>query len=128
MMDALQAILRRDDNVRYALLFGSAAHGRLHAGSDVDVAVGFSRRPTVQELGELIAALELAVGRAVDLVDLADAPPSLSWRIFREGAELLVLDREALVERKARAISAYLDWKPVEERLVGGVLHRAAHG
>lgn len=56
--------------VRVAIMFGSGAHGRLTATSDIDVAVAadspFGSREKIRLAGELASVL----GRNVDLVDL----------------------------------------------------------
>jgi len=50
--------------VAYALLFGSAARGAAHSGSDLDIGLGLKRglRLGVLELGELVSRLEGAAG------------------------------------------------------------------
>ena len=113
-------------HVAFALVFGSSARGTAHAGSDVDVALGFARdrRPRAYEIGAIVSRLEEAVDRNVDVVVLDDAPPGLAYRVFRDGVTVLVRDRSALVERKARAILEYLDFQPVEEALSKAVLAR----
>ncbi len=130
MRDALRHVLQADAAVAYALLFGSAARGTEHAGSDVDVAVelvaGAHRDP--QALGALIGRLESAAGRRVGLVLLDEAAAPLAYRIFREGQLLVERDHAALVARKARAIMNYLDFKPVEELCAAGVLRAATRG
>ena len=113
-------------HVAFALVFGSSARGTAHAGSDIDVALGFARgrRPGAYEIGAIVSRLEEAAGRSVDIVVLDDAPPGLAYRVFRDGVTVLVRDRPALVERKARSILEYLDFRPVEEALSRGVLAR----
>jgi uncharacterized protein len=129
-MEALRRVLERDPRVAYALLFGSTARGSAHAGSDLDVAVGLSPgvRLDVTALGDLIATLEAATGRTVDLVLMDEAPLALAYRIFRDGEVMVERDHAALVERKVRAILEYLDFKPLEELATRGVLAAAAHG
>jgi predicted nucleotidyltransferase len=128
MLDALRRILDAEPGVAYALLFGSSARGTQHLDSDVDVALeltaGAARN--VQALGGLVARLQCAAGRRVDLVLLDEAPAPLAYRIFRDGRLLVERDHGALVARKARAILGYLDFKPVEERCAAGVLRVAA--
>ena len=99
----------------------------MHGGSDIDLALGLSSgvELSVLELGDLAARLEAAAGRPVDLVLLDEAPPGLAYRVFRFGLELVVRDRRALVDRKARAILEYLDFRPVEELCTKGVLAAA---
>ena len=113
-------------HVVFALVFGSHARGTAHAGSDVDVALDFGRgrRPGAYELGAIVSRLEEATGQSVDIVVLADAPPGLAYRVFRDGVTVLVRDRSALVERKARAILEYLDYRPIEEAMTRAVLAR----
>jgi predicted nucleotidyltransferase len=130
MLDALRGALEGDQRIAYALVFGSRARGRSHAESDVDVALGLAdgMRPTALELGEIGSRLEAAVGRPVDLVLLDEAPPGLAYRVFRDGQIILERDRRALVDRKARAILEYLDFRPIEELLARGVLAAASRG
>ncbi|MBW1881268.1 MAG: nucleotidyltransferase domain-containing protein [Deltaproteobacteria bacterium] len=126
MIDALTHVLNADERVRYALLFGSRATGRSHPRSDVDVAVALSGDAGLDALLALASRLEGAAGGLrVDLVDLDRAGPVLAFRVFRDGRLLLCRDRTAFVERKARAISLYLDFRPVQERLVSGALEAA---
>jgi predicted nucleotidyltransferase len=114
----------------YALVFGSSAKGTSRANSDVDVAAGLQAQTSLstEELGTLVSTLEAATGRKIDLVLLDKASPALSYRVFRDGIVLLERDRAALVERKARAILEYLDFKPFEDLAARGVLAAAAHG
>lgn len=130
MLDALRHVLAGDPRIAYALVFGSVAHGKSHALSDLDVAVGIRdrRRLDVLEIGDIVTKLESAAGRQVDLVMLDEAPPGLAYRVFRDGQVLLERDRAALVDRKARAILEYLDFQPVEEQLTRGVLAAARRG
>ena len=113
-------------HVAFALVFGSCARGTAHAGSDIDVALDFGRgrRPGAYEIGAIVSRLEEATGQNVDVVVLDDAPPGLAYRVFRDGVTVLVRDRSALVERKARTILEYLDFRPVEEALSRAVLAR----
>ena len=113
-------------SITFAIVFGSCARGTTHAGSDVDVALEFARcrRPETYELGAIVSRLEDAVEQSVDVVALEDAPPGLAYRLFRDGVEVLVRNRPALVERKTRAILEYLDYRPVEETLTKAVLAR----
>ncbi len=129
MYEDLSAVLAEDPRIAYALVFGSSARGTMHAGSDVDVAVGVSGPDHLDALaiGGLISRLEDVAGRSVDLVLLDEAPPGLAYRIFRDGRAILVRDRGALVARRAAAIIEYLDFRPFEEFFTRSVL-AANHG
>jgi predicted nucleotidyltransferase len=130
MLDALRQALADDPRIAYALVFGSTARAEAGPHSDLDVAIGLAEgvRPDALELGALVAKLEDAAGRPVDLVLLEEAPPGLAYRIFRDGRPILERDRDALVQRKARAILEYLDFQPIEELFTRGVLAAATHG
>jgi len=106
------------------------ARGSVHHESDVDVAVGLAAGVSLdaRETGALIADLERAAGRRVDLVFLHEAPPALAYRIFRDGRTLVERDHRAFADRKARAILEYLDFRPIEDLAVQGVLAAAARG
>lgn len=126
----MRAVLEADERVQYALLFGSRARGSAHDASDVDVAVGLGPgvRLNALEVGALVSRLEAAAGRSVDLVLLDEAPPAVAYRVFRDAVPIFTRDRAALVERKARAILEYLDFRPVEELCARGVAAAASRG
>lgn len=130
MIDGLRAALESDPRVAFALLFGSRARGTSHPASDVDVAIGLTAGPALdaREVGDLLSRLEAAAGGAVDLVILEEAGPGVAYRAFRDGELLLCRDRPRLVERKARAILEYLDWKPVEELFTRAALEAGRRG
>lgn len=124
MIEAIREILEDDRRVAYALLFGSHGRGSAHSGSDVDVAIGLApgTRLSAQDIGDLVSRLESNTAKTVDLVILDEAPPAIAYRVFRDGVEVAVRDRAALVDRKARAILEYLDFRPIEELCASGVL------
>lgn len=130
MRDALRRALDGEDDVAYALVFGSTGRGRQRPDSDVDVAIelrpGARRDP--RALGQLVARLESAGGAPVDLVLLEEASPGLAYRAFRDGRIVVEHDHAALVARKARVILEYLDFRPIEERCAAGVLRAATRG
>jgi len=70
--------------------------------------------------------LEAGAGRPVHLVPLDEAKPELAYRTFGDGQPIVVCDRAALVQRKARAMLEHLDFQPVETLLAEGVFARRA--
>ena len=95
LLSALRTALRTEHNVRFALLFGSAARGTAAPGSDVDVLVAM-RDPRLERVVELGAKLTAATGRRVDVVRLEDAQsePSFLAEVIADGRVLV--DREGL--------------------------------
>src|SRR4249920_988087 len=76
MFDRVRCALEGEQDVAYAVLFGSGARGALRPASDVDIAIelrpGAPRDPAT--LGRLTARLESAAEREVDLVLIDEAP------------------------------------------------------
>jgi predicted nucleotidyltransferase len=89
---SLPAVLARvfasRDDVRLAVLFGSAATGRVHAASDVDVAILPLGDPALAWELALQAELEAACRNTVDLVRLDRASPVVRWEAARDGRML----------------------------------------
>lgn len=72
LLAELRTALRTEPNVRFALLFGSAATGNDSPDSDVDVLVSL-RDPDFSKLVALESRLAERVGREVEVVRLEDA-------------------------------------------------------
>jgi predicted nucleotidyltransferase len=98
LLAALRSILRTEQNVRFALLFGSTASGTDTPASDIDLLVSM-RDSSLDRLVELEHKLSTALGRPVDLTRLADAEadPALLAEAVVEGRVLI--DREAVWPR-----------------------------
>ena len=109
LAESLRAVLAGWPDVRLAYLFGSAAAGRLRAGSDVDVGVRFGSRPTLDDISDLVSRFERAAGRRVDLVDLDTAPPLLQREIVMEGRLLLAVSDDERIDFETRALTRYMD-------------------
>jgi predicted nucleotidyltransferase len=104
---ALQVLRTRPD-VRLAVLFGSVARGGAASTSDVDLLVRV--RGGWRERADAALALEDALGRAVQLVDLDSAPALLLADVLREGRVLADRDGDwARLKRRARSVSALAD-------------------
>jgi predicted nucleotidyltransferase len=101
LLSALRSELRTEHNVRFALLFGSAATGADTAGSDVDVLVDL-RDPSLERVVDLSARLTASIGRPVDVVRLqdAEAEPLVLADALADGRVLI--DRERLWPRVRR--------------------------
>lgn len=93
LLAKLRAALRTEQNVRFALLFGSAARGEDRATSDVDVLVEM-RNSSLMRVADLGAKLEALLGSHVDVVTREDAEshPHLLADAARQGRVLV--DRE----------------------------------
>lgn len=107
-------------------LFGSRSRGDARSDSDIDVAVLFSGPDYGRLLGplsDMSGRLERAFERAVDLIDLRNAPPDLVHRVLRDGELLLDRNPDERVAFEVRSRNEYFDLLPHLERYRR---HRAA--
>jgi predicted nucleotidyltransferase len=93
LLSSLREALRTEQNVRLALLFGSAATGSDTPGSDVDVLVDL-RDSSLDRMVDLSTKLTKIAGRRVDVVRLQDAQAEPAFLLN------VVADGRVLVDRK----------------------------
>jgi len=118
----LTRVLDSAPSIVLAVWFGSTAAGHGRAGSDVDVAIlsdtpPLAGGPTDAAGTPLAVALERAVGRPVDLIDLASAPPLLRVEIARSGRVLVERRPHAWTDFRVRAATDWWDWAPIARRM-----------
>lgn len=92
LLQDLREALRTEPNVKLAVLFGSTARGDAGPRSDVDLVVSWKDSKRARP-GALMAKLEAATGREVDLTQWARAKksPLLVDRVVKEGR--VIVDR-----------------------------------
>lgn len=115
LLSALRQALRTEHNVRFALLYGSAARGTDTADSDVDVLVDL-RAAGFERVVDLGGKLSEAVGRPVDVARLQDveAEPLVLAEALADGRVLVdreqqwpqLRQREISLRQKGRAQAA----------------------
>ena len=132
-LDALRAYFEQQDDVLFALLFGSQARGTAGPLSDVDIAVMLpdDMGPMPKFRRQLSLMTDLSRLLRTDEVDVAvlnDVPITLGYRVFRDGMLLHCRDREAFIRAKARTVSQYLDFLPSLERSTKRFFRLAAEG
>lgn len=94
LLSQLRKAFRTEPSVALAVLYGSAARGEMHSGSDVDVLVALRRGADKRALA---SRLSERLGLQVQLVSLGDAQqraPLLLAEALREGRVLV--DRKNL--------------------------------
>ncbi|HEX6601282.1 MAG TPA: nucleotidyltransferase domain-containing protein [Solirubrobacterales bacterium] len=93
LLAQLRLALRTEPNVRFAVLFGSAARGEDREGSDVDLLVEMID-PSLVRIADLELKLEGLLGKRVDVVAMEDAQsnPQLLAEAAREGR--VIVDRD----------------------------------
>jgi uncharacterized protein len=111
--------------VEVAILFGSAATGKLRPDSDIDIGI---LPPPGRDIGfpaelALGADLERVLGREVDLVRLDAASTLLRFEASR-GRCLFEARPEAFADFVARALFEYDDLRPFMQRCAAGMFRR----
>ncbi len=104
--------ISRQRGLRLVVLFGSAATGRMHAHSDVDIGVLFETEPSFSELAELTHDLSAVVGTPhVDVAVLNHADPLFLWQMMRS-ARLLFGEGRDFARMRLSAFRRYHDFRP----------------
>ena len=84
--EAIAAMLRERFGATRVILFGSLARGRFRLDSDIDLAV--TGIPTADFFRAYAEAMSLAGEFKLDLLDLADCPPSVQTAVLKQGIPL----------------------------------------
>ena len=90
--NALKQYLLPDDNIRFALIFGSHAKGHTKPDSDLDLALYFFDPPQGFDLLNMINTLSNIAQKEVDLVVLNRASAFLRHQIIKEAIRFLIKD------------------------------------
>jgi predicted nucleotidyltransferase len=117
-LERLQELLSKQGDVDLAIAFGSVAAGTAGTDSDVDVAVLTSEPMSATRKESLIAAIAVATGRPVDLVDLRGAGVHLTGVVLRTGKRIVCREPRIWAELLARNLIDAADFLPYVERLM----------
>ncbi len=118
IQNSFKSILEKDDNVIFALLFGSMARNDMRYGSDIDIAIYFNDSQTLYAIGNLCLKLEEAVNYKTDLVELNKLDktnPVLAYSIVSEGIIIINKDIKIFNGYKKSVLLQYLDFKPTND-------------
>ncbi|NOZ25743.1 MAG: nucleotidyltransferase domain-containing protein, partial [Nitrospirae bacterium] len=102
--------LERDQNVLFAVLFGSVAKGRAGRGSDMDIAVYFRKPPAGVEILDYTRELSERAGREVHLAILNTASALLRHQVMKYGRPLVIKDRREYTRFRERTITDYQEY------------------
>lgn len=118
MLVLIRQTLSAYPDIHFATLFGSAATGRMTAGSDVDVSVAAMRPLNVERRGELATSLSLALGREVDLIDLQAVSGLILQQALCKGRILVNRDPELYARLIKRLWYNQSDMMPYTRRIL----------
>ena len=117
------------DEVSTLYIFGSLGKGKKTGESDIDIAVLIDESKLQRKNFELLKRKYYAASptfsmRPVDIVILNAVPPFLKHQILKTGRILFDKNRRLRVRFTERAITEYLDYKPVEDICLKAVANR----
>jgi predicted nucleotidyltransferase len=130
IQNSFKSILEKDDNVIFALLFGSMARNDMRYGSDIDIAIYFNDSQTLYAIGNLCLKLEEAVNYKTDLVELNKLDktnPVLAYTIVSEGIIIINKDIKIFNGYKKSVLLQYLDFKPTNDLINSGFNNRLSN-
>ncbi len=114
----IKKFLEEREDVLFAFIFGSAARGKMHFASDIDIAIFVQNSLDLLEIGGIVAGLEENIEYDIDLVEINNLPrenPELAMRILDEGILLFCKNRDAYVKFKHETYLFYMDFQPYME-------------
>jgi predicted nucleotidyltransferase len=114
----VERVLRREEEVEAAWLFGSVAREEATTGSDLDVAVLGSAPLSSDKKATLIEELAQTTGRPVDLIDLQEAHGPIVGRILKHGTKLFCDDTTLYATFLTRWWGEQADWAPYRRRIL----------
>ena len=118
LLDKLRAALEPVPGIQIALVFGSAAVGRLTPSSDLDLAVAMDKPLTDEDREAVIDRTSAASGRDVDLIDLHRAHGLILREAICRGRVLFCRDRTLHAGLMQRMWGEQADFQPVVDRLI----------
>ncbi|MFQ6128734.1 MAG: nucleotidyltransferase domain-containing protein [Thermoplasmata archaeon] len=130
-MRILKDLLREDDSIEVAYLFGSVARGRSGPLSDIDVAVflkdSLGRRERHEKRLSLVNEISSALKTdEINVVIMNDSPLLLNFNIIRDGKVLKSKEESRRVLLETRIMSSYLDRKFYDDMHVREGMKRIA--
>jgi len=114
IQNKISEILKKQDNILFACLFGSIAKKKIRYGSDIDIAVYFDQNPALLDIGDLVKKIEIVSESKIDIVNLNNLDktnPCLAHSILRDCIFLIINDEIIFKKFKSSVILQYLDFK-----------------
>jgi predicted nucleotidyltransferase len=127
-IEPIKGILQGVPGLQVAILYGSAASGKMRADSDVDIALLFGAPMDAGRKMELISQLGSTLQRDVDLIDLFALNGTILKQVLRNGRVLIQTEPGALAKLAQRMIYNQADMMPYVSRTLIERQRRFIHG
>ncbi len=125
--EKLYDFLQRHPELHCCYLFGSAINDRMHADSDIDIAVATDAPLSPDQKQILREELEQVLQRDVDLIDLQSATGNI-LRQALHGKCILCRNNNARYQLQRRLIYDQEDMQPLRNRIMETRRMRFAYG
>jgi predicted nucleotidyltransferase len=116
--EALRVVLNHHPYICLCILFGSTVSGKSNSGSDLDIAVASEQPLSAETRLALVEAFSSAVGREVDLVDLAADSGHILRQALSKGIVIKNTDRPLYARLISRMLFAEADMMPYHDRIL----------
>lgn len=128
IFQTVTTVLAEEPGLRVAIVYGSAAAGKMRRGSDVDVAVLFGRPLDMDARLALWGKLTDALRREVDLVDLYDLGGEILHQVLTKGRVVVKNDAQAYFRLLQRMVYNAEDFMPQVRQALRRRVERFANG
>lgn len=117
-LQSIKKLLQEHDEVRLAIVYGSASEDLQTPESDLDLAVAGTEQLSATSMMKLIEELALITKRPIDLMDLQTTHGPLLKQILSKGEVILKKDATLYGEIIKRMIFAEADFMPYYNRIL----------
>jgi len=127
----LAEFFSKQEHVKLAYLYGSAAKGKAGKLSDVDIGVFLDDSLSKKERFDLQLKMigyvaDILKTDRIDLVVMNDVPYSLNYEIIKTNCPLFVRDKMDKIDFEHGVLSRYLDRRYYEKRATSEFLKKVA--
>ena len=125
--ETLDNFLQKHPELQCCYLFGSAINNRMHADSDIDIAIAGTAQLSAEQKRLLREELENIFERDIDLIDLHAATGSILRRALH-GNCILCRNKNIRYQLQKRLIYDQEDMQPIRNRIMETRRLRFAYG
>ena len=112
----LKNFLRKMPQIQLAILFGSAARGRLRSDSDLDIAIAEKKPLTIERRMEMIGLFSMNFHKDIDLIDLRSIHGLVLSEILTKGTPVVIKDRKLYFDLIKENVYYNQDFLPLIRR------------
>ena len=112
IIPAIKSYLMKDNNIIFALLFGSLNNSIERKMSDIDIGIFYKKEIELLDLGKIIFDLEIIAQKRIDLVELNNiysVNPLLAYNIISNSELLFSREEKLYIDFKRRTYQSYFD-------------------